>query len=125
MRGVPGAIRPETVSLPRPDARDVAVPAEGGSLRQRYARLAAVTVEQTQFDAFGDLRKNGEIRSPSVPRGAERKRLPRSDSDRLTRRTGVGRSGGGAVHVRSCLQARRRTCDARARLRTFAAALHD
>jgi hypothetical protein len=45
-RGIPGAMDPESVPLPGPDARHIAVPAKRSGFRKVHAPFVAVGIEE-------------------------------------------------------------------------------
>jgi hypothetical protein len=79
LSGIPGAVHAESVALAGADAAQVAVPAERGPLLEVETGLTALLIEEAQLDAVGDLREDREARAVSVPRRAQRERLPRSN----------------------------------------------
>ena len=69
-RGI-AAVDAESVSLPRADPREVAVPVECSPLRHLDPRLLIVVVEQAQLDVLGVLGEQREVGTATVPDGAE------------------------------------------------------
>jgi hypothetical protein len=87
------AVHAIAVALPRPDARQVAVPVERGPFVQLDALFPVVAVEQAQLDALGVLREEREVRAGAIPLGAERERVARPDSAIRHLRDGSGEAG--------------------------------
>src|SRR3954447_24891336 len=69
---IPRAVHAIPVVLAGPDRREINVPAVGVDLIQLDPGFAAVTIEQTQLDALGDLREQREVGSRAVIGGAQR-----------------------------------------------------
>ena len=87
------------VVLARPDARQVAVPAERRALLHLDPLLRTLLVEQAELDAVGVLGEHGEVRAVPVPFRAERERL--SGPDAACHQAGRSQStdSGGKVSV--------------------------
>ncbi|OPZ23348.1 MAG: hypothetical protein BWZ01_03195 [Deltaproteobacteria bacterium ADurb.BinA179] len=78
-KGVPGAVYPKPVPLPRSCARQVDVPAVGGHLGKIQAGLFSGVVEKAELNPLSRFRENGEVRSEPVECCTQRIRFPRPD----------------------------------------------
>ena len=93
-RRIVGSVHAIAVTLARCDAGQVAVPDEVvdfGQLDLRFCERAAaaaslgalagrIAIEQAQLHTLGNLREQGKVRTPSVPRRTERVRRSRPDT---------------------------------------------
>jgi len=76
---IPRPVDPVAVVLPGGNTGHVTVPDERVHLAQVDPALGSV-VEQAQLHCVGDLREEGKISAPPIPRSAERIQRPRPDS---------------------------------------------
>jgi hypothetical protein len=72
-------VHAEAVALAGADARQVAVPVEGGPLVEPEALLVVIAVEQTEVNRLGVFREEREVGAVPVPDRAEGKRRPGPD----------------------------------------------
>ena len=77
--GCPWAVHAVAVALARSNLRQVDVPAKRRDLRRIDTGFFACLVEQAQFDALRDFRKNGKVRPDSIERRTQRVRLALPD----------------------------------------------
>lgn len=73
-RRVEGTVHPKAVALAGIHARQIAVPAVAGNLRQAQPCLAAALVEQAEVHPLGYLREQREVRTGAVEARAQRVR---------------------------------------------------
>ncbi len=73
VRRVERAVDPVTVTLPRPAARQIAMPDIAAARRQRQAHFALLAVEQAQLHPLGVRRVQGKVDAFAVVMGAQRR----------------------------------------------------
>ena len=82
---IPRPADPIAVVLPRANTEHVAVPDEAIDLGERDPRFVPGRIEQAEINPHGDLREEGKVSAPFLPRGAERIRRSRPDAHPASR----------------------------------------
>ena len=82
---IPRPVDPVAVELSRADTGYVAVPDVAVDLGESDPRFVPGWIEQTEVHSIGDLREEGEVGAPSVPRSAKRIRVSWADAHPLSR----------------------------------------
>jgi len=77
---IPRPMDPIAIVLPRANTEHVAVPDEAINLGERDPRFVPGRIKQAEVHSHGDLREQGEVSAPFLPRSAQRKRRPWPDA---------------------------------------------